>query len=72
MATQKYNKLAGKHVLVIGGSSGNEYHHTRSPIEISNEVQVLDTPSQKPQSNPALQLQSPPLQAAESSPPSPL
>jgi hypothetical protein len=54
MATQKYNKLAGKHILVIGGSSG-EYHHSHSPIKISNKVQVLDTPSQKPHSNLALQ-----------------
>jgi hypothetical protein len=55
MATQKYNKLAGKHILVIGVTSGGEYHHTHYPIETSNKVQVLDTPSQKPQLNPALQ-----------------
>jgi len=25
MATQKYNKLAGKHVLIIGGTSGKDF-----------------------------------------------
>ena len=29
MSTQKYNKLAGKHVLVIGGTSGNCYSTLR-------------------------------------------
>ena len=39
MATQKYNKLAGKHVLVIGGTSGKRLH----AIIISDDLKSMDS-----------------------------
>jgi hypothetical protein len=54
MAAQKYNKLAGKHVLVIGGTSGKQAcffppFHLKLIFTI---LQESDIPLQKPASNP--------------------
>ncbi|PMD11988.1 NAD(P)-binding protein [Hyaloscypha hepaticicola] len=40
MATQKYNKLAGKHVLVIGGTSGIGYSVAEACLESSASVTI--------------------------------
>src|SRR5436305_11008981 len=40
MATNKYNKLAGKHVLVIGGTSGIGYAVAEASIEQGARVTV--------------------------------
>ncbi|KAN0089225.1 NAD(P)-binding protein [Hyaloscypha variabilis] len=40
MSTQKYNKLAGKHVLVIGGTSGIGYAVAEACLESSARVTI--------------------------------
>ncbi|KAH7312062.1 hypothetical protein BKA65DRAFT_610163 [Rhexocercosporidium sp. MPI-PUGE-AT-0058] len=45
MATQKYNKLAGKHVLIVGGNSGIGYAVAEASIESGASVTISSSSS---------------------------
>ncbi|PBP22612.1 short chain dehydrogenase [Diplocarpon rosae] len=47
MATQKYNKLAGKHVLIIGGTSGIGFAVAEASIESGAFVTVSSSNSER-------------------------
>ncbi|CZS91743.1 probable enoyl-[acyl-carrier-protein] reductase 1 [Rhynchosporium agropyri] len=51
MATQKYNKLAGKHVLIIGGTSGIGYAVAEGSIESGASVTVSSSNPSRVQSS---------------------